>query len=182
MEQKASPFLLALTTSPWFVVKNKNHETFILIFNSCISLPACFFLSQPPLLNTVNSKRTEIISIFNSAAPEPSMMLTQSQVLSVCWMNEWKRRGQRPLDRTHMDTSPYGKCPRCCCLVAKSCPTVCDPMDCNPPGSSVHGISQARILECCHFLLQGIFPTQELNPHLLHWQADSLPTEPPGKS
>ena len=34
----------------------------------------------------------------------------------------------------------------CCCLVAKSCPTLCDPMDRSPPGSSVHGISQARIL------------------------------------
>ena len=34
-----------------------------------------------------------------------------------------------------------------CCLVAKSSPTLCDPMDCSPPGSSVHGISQARILE-----------------------------------
>ena len=33
------------------------------------------------------------------------------------------------------------------CLVAKSCSTLCDPMDCSPPGSSVHGISQARILE-----------------------------------
>ena len=32
-------------------------------------------------------------------------------------------------------------------LVAKSCPTVCDPMDCSPPGSSVHGILQAGILE-----------------------------------
>ena len=32
-------------------------------------------------------------------------------------------------------------------LVAKSCLTVCDPMDSSPPGSSVHGISQARILE-----------------------------------
>ena len=32
-------------------------------------------------------------------------------------------------------------------LVAQSCPTVCDPMDCSPPGSSVHGILQARILE-----------------------------------
>ena len=35
-----------------------------------------------------------------------------------------------------------------CCLVAKSCPTVCDPMDYSPPGSSVHGIFQARMLEC----------------------------------
>ena len=32
-------------------------------------------------------------------------------------------------------------------LVAQSCPTVCDPMDCSPPGSSVRGILQARILE-----------------------------------
>ena len=32
-------------------------------------------------------------------------------------------------------------------LVAQSCPTLCDPMDCSPPGSSVHGISQARTLE-----------------------------------
>ena len=29
----------------------------------------------------------------------------------------------------------------------QSCPTLCDPMDCSPPGSSVHGILQARILE-----------------------------------
>ena len=35
----------------------------------------------------------------------------------------------------------------CVCSVAPSCPTLCDPMDCSPPGSSVHGIFQARILE-----------------------------------
>ena len=35
----------------------------------------------------------------------------------------------------------------CCCWVAKSCPTLCDPIDCSPPVSSVHGIFQARILE-----------------------------------
>ena len=41
-----------------------------------------------------------------------------------------------------------------------------DTMDYNPPGSSVHGISQARILtRGCHFLLQGIFPTQGSKPH-----------------
>ena len=34
-----------------------------------------------------------------------------------------------------------------CCLVTKSCLTLCDPVDCSPPGSSVHGILQARILE-----------------------------------
>ena len=35
----------------------------------------------------------------------------------------------------------------CMCLVAQSCLTLCDPMDCSPPGSSIHGILQARILE-----------------------------------
>ena len=98
--------------------------------------------------------------------------------------------------------------------VAQSCPTLCDPMDCSLPGSSTHGILQARILEWvaisfsnawkrivkvksvsrvrlfatpwtvahqvppsmqgkstgvgCHFLLQGIFSTQGLNPGLPH--------------
>ena len=34
-----------------------------------------------------------------------------------------------------------------CCLITVLCLTLCDPMDCSPPGSSVHGMSQARILE-----------------------------------
>ena len=46
--------------------------------------------------------------------------------------------------------------------------TLCDPTDCSPPGSSVHGILQARMLEWgCHALLQGTFPTQGSNPRLL---------------
>ena len=36
---------------------------------------------------------------------------------------------------------------QCSVLAAQSCPTLCDPMDCSPPGSSVHGIFQARLLE-----------------------------------
>ena len=35
----------------------------------------------------------------------------------------------------------------CMCSVAQSCPTLCDPVDCSPPGSPVHGIVHARILE-----------------------------------
>ena len=66
---------------------------------------------------------------------------------------------------------PLCVCVCVCVLVTQSCPTVCNPMDCSPLGSSVHGILQARILEGCHFLLQGIFPTQGLNSGLLHcWQ------------
>ena len=54
--------------------------------------------------------------------------------------------------------------------------TLCDPMDCSPPGSSVHGDSPGKNTGLgCHTLLQGIFPTQGMNLHLLHWQAGSLP-------
>jgi len=53
------------------------------------------------------------------------------------------------------------------CLVAQSCPTLCDPMDCSPPGSSVHGDSPDKNTGVgCHALLQEIFPDQGLNPGL----------------
>ena len=63
-------------------------------------------------------------------------------------------------------------------LVAKLGPTPCDPKDCSPPGSSIHGILQASSRVGCHFLLQGVFLTQKWNSCLLcllHWRADSLP-------
>ena len=61
-----------------------------------------------------------------------------------------------------------GRTYACCyCLVAKSCATLCDPMNCSPPSSSVHGILQARMLEWVPFLLQGIFCTQGSKLRLL---------------
>ena len=46
----------------------------------------------------------------------------------------------------------------------QSCLTLCDAVDCNPPGSSVDGDSLGKNTEVgCHALLQGIFWTQELN-------------------
>ena len=52
---------------------------------------------------------------------------------------------------------------------AQSCLTLCDPMDCSPPGFSVSRILQKHTGGVvCHFLLQGIFPTQGSNLGLLH--------------
>ena len=53
------------------------------------------------------------------------------------------------------------------CLVAQSCMTLCNCRGCSPPGSSVHGDSPGKStgVGC---LLQGIFPTQGLNPGLPH--------------
>ena len=55
------------------------------------------------------------------------------------------------------------------------------PMDCSPPGSSVHGILQARILEWVATSSQGDLPNPGIKPRSPALQADSLPTEPPGK-
>ena len=55
------------------------------------------------------------------------------------------------------------------CLSAQLCPTLCNPMDCSLPGSSVHGDSPGKHTGVgCHILLQEIFPTQGSNPGLPH--------------
>ena len=54
-------------------------------------------------------------------------------------------------------------------LVTQWCPTLCDPMDYSPPGSSVYEIFQARILEWVAIpFYRGIFLTHRLNPSLLY--------------
>ena len=66
----------------------------------------------------------------------------------------------------------------CTCMCAKllqSCPTLCDPTDCSPSGSSVHGILQARILESVAMPSSrglpdpGIEPTSHKSPALVGW-------------
>ena len=57
-------------------------------------------------------------------------------------------------------------------------------MDCSPPGSSVHGILQARILEWVAISFSresGDLPDPGMEPGSPALQADSLPSEPPGK-
>ena len=63
-----------------------------------------------------------------------------------------------------------------------SCVRLCNPMDCSPPGSSFHGILQARILErVARPFCRGSSPPR-IEPRSPALQADSLPSEPPGKS
>ena len=56
----------------------------------------------------------------------------------------------------------------------QSCLTLCDPIDGSPPGSPVHGIFQARVLEWIAIAFSRIFLDQGLNLCPLHWQADSF--------
>ena len=70
------------------------------------------------------------------------------------------------------------------CSVAQSCPTLCDATDHNLPGSSVHGIYQARILGWFSISLSRDLPNPGLKPASLASPAltgGSFTTEPPGK-
>ena len=65
--------------------------------------------------------------------------------------------------------------------VVQSCLTLCDPMDCSPPGFSVHGIPLARILEWVAIPFSRGLPNLEIDPWSPALQADSLPSDPPEK-
>ena len=67
-------------------------------------------------------------------------------------------------------------------LVAKSCRTLCDPMDCCLLGSSGHGILQARMLEGVASFSPGDLPHLVITPGSSALQADSLPSESAGKT
>ena len=66
-------------------------------------------------------------------------------------------------------------------LVTQSCLTLFDSMDCSLPGSSVHGILQARILEWVAISFPRGSSQPRMKPRSLALWADSLPWEPPGK-
>ena len=62
-------------------------------------------------------------------------------------------------------------------VVTQSCPTPCDPTDCSPPGSSVHGVLQARILEWIAIPFSRGSSDPEVKPRSPALQADSLMSE-----
>ena len=72
----------------------------------------------------------------------------------------------------------------CVCVHAQSCPTLCDPMNCGPPGSSVRGNFQARILSGLPIPSPGDPPDPGIKPASLEFPALAggfLNTAPPGK-
>ena len=124
--------------------------------------------SSSPLRPLTSPARPRAKSLTNEVAPSVSEWLSEAllfQVYSACSVAQVSIKAL--LSSLHL------------CLVAQSCPALFNHVDCSSPDSSVHGIFSARNTEVgCHFLLQGIFPTQGLNLCLLcllHWQADSLP-------
>ena len=65
--------------------------------------------------------------------------------------------------------------------VAQLCPTLCNPIDCSLPGSSIHGVFQVRVLDWVTISFSRGFPNPEIKPRSPALQVDSLPCEPAGK-
>ena len=91
------------------------------------------------------------------------------------WTYIWKRNRLTDIENRLVVAKDLGRCGlkvgvSCAmCLVAQSCLTLWDPMDCSLPGLSVHGDSPGKNTGMdCHTLFQGIFPTQGLSPGLPH--------------
>ena len=97
----------------------------------------------------------------------------RSKIVTVC---RWHDTIHRKSWRCHQKTT----------VLSQLCPTLCDPLDCSLPGSSVHGDSPGKNTGGgCRALLQGVFPTQELNPGLPHCRCILYPLShhrSPGKT
>ena len=65
----------------------------------------------------------------------------------ILFQRKWSRFFQSQAEVEAGSEADSGWLACCCCSAVKSCLTLCDPMDCSPPGSSVHEIFQARVLE-----------------------------------
>ena len=113
---------------------------------------------------------------------------SMDESLNKLWDLVTDREAYSPCGRKELDTTerlnwtdlfPGRHCFRSqctSCMHAQLCLTLCGPMDCSLSGSSYPWDSPGKNTGVgCHFLLQGIFPTQGWNPSLLHLQVDTLP-------
>ena len=99
-------------------------------------------------------------------------------VIQVIILAGWIRRRLGNLDCLRNQNTLVG----ICCLVAKSCLIFCYPMDCGLPGSSVHGISQARVLEWVAISFsRGSSQTSDQNCDSHTLAGEFWTAKPPGK-
>ena len=101
---------------------------------------------------------------------------------SLAGYSPWGRKKSDTTERLILYLTLNSACLFLKVLIAQSCLTLCDPMDCSPPGSSVHGILQARILAwVAMHPPPGDLPDPGIEPQSPALQAGALPSERPGK-
>ena len=127
-------------------------------------------------LNRNSSHLSPSIPVADDVHLELSLLFTWPVPSTLLWV-VYNFSGLCIKDDSHSSASPVFSF-ICVCLLSQSGPTLCDPTDCSPPGSSVCMILQARILEWVasppsgDLSNPGIKPTSSVSPAL---QADSLP-------
>ena len=105
-------------------------------------------------------------SEFLSLASAETVWVTSQDSIVQFWLFGSRNVGIASSVRKYVQCSPQVNSVLCC---AQSCLTLCHPMDCSLPGSSVQRDSPGKNTGVgCHAFFQGIFPTQVLNPGLLH--------------
>ena len=135
---------------------------YLLLFLWPVSLPLS------PLLTCFNHKDPLLFTECSRHAPD----LRSLHLLPLC------------LALSHLQHLPTPRPLHSGATPLQACPTLCDPINCSPPGSCPWDSPGKNTGVGCHSLLPGIIPTQGSNQHLLgllHWQAGSLPPVPPGK-
>ena len=134
----------------------------ILHFHSCVTLGKLNLFSRP-CFSIKNRSSTYITGCNNELCYSSVQHLTLKYE---CFLSLWS------------DPVCYAQ------KLLHWCLALCDPVGCSTPGSSVHGILQARILEWVAMPSSRGSSRPRDRPcllHLLHWQAGSLPLAPPGK-
>ena len=115
------------------------------------AIPPSHPLSSPSPLAPNPSQNQGLFQWVNSLYEVAKVLEFQSQHQSFQWAPRTDLLQNGPAGPPCSPRASQGSSPAphvaCVCSVAQSCPTLCDPMDCSPPGSSVHGILQARIWE-----------------------------------
>ena len=162
--EPVSPTLQAdalLSETPGMPTDSKNHHYFISPWGSLACTAVHWGRKEPDTAEMLNTTRQRSNHDSSQKVPlrEPrSSNFKWKEAVEAFKLRKYKNRFKA-------------------CVHAKllqSCPTLWHPMDCNPRFLCPLNSPGTKTGVGCHFLLQGIFPTQGWNPHLSHWQARSL--------
>ena len=177
-----------MKNSMWFFKKLKIELTYDLEvhFCSCLETLGASLLTETAPGPILGGPRSEQLDTLGTNIIIP--LTLKGQMWAFWWLNSDAYNGGQKYSylSTVVCSRIYAsRVPFPCAKLFPSCLTLCDPMDCSPPGSSVHGILQARILGWV------VTPSSRGSSWLrdrtcvsyspLHWQAGSLPLAPLGK-
>ena len=140
-----------LRTSLWGFWFYFNFIIFLLAYN-CFTMLLLSAVPRSESALCIHMSPLSYTSLSHSSSSYPSGSSQSTELSSLCYT-----AASHELSHTWWRDSE----------TAQSCPTLRDPMDCSPPGSSIHGMFQASVLEWAAISFsRGIFPTQGSNPGL----------------